>query len=50
MGGRARGDGDRSVRVVDTGRVRISVLSDTHSPRFWKGCPPAVAAALRAPT
>ena len=26
--------------------MRISVLSDTHSPRFWKGCPPAVAAAL----
>jgi putative phosphoesterase len=26
--------------------VRISVLSDTHSPRFWKGCPPAVTAAL----
>jgi putative phosphoesterase len=26
--------------------VRISVLSDTHSPRFWKGCPPVVAAVL----
>lgn len=26
--------------------MRIAVLSDTHSPRFWKGCPPAVAAAL----
>lgn len=28
------------------GRVRIAVLSDTHSPRYWKRCPPAVAAAL----
>ena len=26
--------------------MRIAVLSDTHSPRFWKGCPPAVAAHL----
>ena len=23
--------------------MRVVVLSDTHSPRFWKGCPPAVA-------
>jgi putative phosphoesterase len=23
--------------------VRVVVLSDTHAPRFWKGCPPAVA-------
>ena len=23
--------------------MRIVVLSDTHGPRFWKGCPPAVA-------
>jgi putative phosphoesterase len=23
--------------------VRIVVMSDTHSPRFWKRCPPAVA-------
>jgi uncharacterized protein len=23
--------------------MRIAVLSDTHSPRFWKSCPPAVA-------
>jgi putative phosphoesterase len=23
--------------------VRIAVLSDTHAPRFWKSCPPAVA-------
>ena len=22
--------------------MRVAVLSDTHSPRFWKGCPPAV--------
>jgi uncharacterized protein len=28
------------------GQVRVAVLSDTHSPRFWKGCPPAVARAL----
>ena len=26
--------------------MRIAVLSDTHSPRHWKGCPPAVAAVL----
>jgi putative phosphoesterase len=26
--------------------MRIAVLSDTHSPRYWKGCPPAVAQAL----
>jgi uncharacterized protein len=26
--------------------MRIVVLSDTHSPRFWKGCPPAVAQQL----
>jgi uncharacterized protein len=26
--------------------MRVAVLSDTHSPRFWKGCPPAVAARL----
>ena len=23
--------------------MRVAVLSDTHSPRRWKGCPPAVA-------
>ena len=28
------------------GQVRVAVLSDTHAPRFWKGCPPAVAAQL----
>jgi putative phosphoesterase len=27
--------------------VRIVVLSDTHAPRFWKGCPPRVADHLR---
>lgn len=26
--------------------MRIAVLADTHAPRFWKGCPPAVAAHL----
>lgn len=26
--------------------MRVAVISDTHSPRFWKGCPPAVAAHL----
>jgi uncharacterized protein len=30
----------------DTQEVRVAVLSDTHSPRFWKACPPAVAANL----
>lgn len=27
--------------------VRLAVLSDTHAPRRWKTCPPAVAACLR---
>jgi putative phosphoesterase len=27
--------------------VRVVVLSDTHAPRRWKTCPPAVAARLR---
>jgi putative phosphoesterase len=31
----------------DDGVVRIVVLSDTHAPRFWKSCPPAVASHLR---
>ena len=26
--------------------MRVAILSDTHSPRFWKGCPPAVATHL----
>jgi uncharacterized protein len=26
--------------------MRIAVLSDTHAPRFWKRCPPAVARRL----
>ncbi|MFL6238040.1 MAG: metallophosphoesterase family protein [Actinomycetes bacterium] len=26
--------------------MRVAVLSDTHSPRRWKGCPPAVAKRL----
>ena len=26
--------------------MRVTVLSDTHSPRFWKRCPPLVAAHL----
>jgi putative phosphoesterase len=26
--------------------VRVAVLSDTHAPRRWKSCPPAVAARL----
>lgn len=28
------------------GAMRVVVLADTHSPRFWKGCPPAVAGHL----
>ncbi len=27
--------------------MRIAVLSDTHAPRYWKGCPPRVADRLR---
>ena len=27
--------------------MRVVVLSDTHAPRFWKGCPAAVAEQLR---
>jgi uncharacterized protein len=26
--------------------MRVAVLSDTHAPRFWKGCPPDVARRL----
>lgn len=29
-------------------RMRVAVLSDTHAPRRWKACPPAVAERLRA--
>jgi uncharacterized protein len=29
--------------TVNDESVRIVVLSDTHAPRFWKRCPPAVA-------
>jgi putative phosphoesterase len=29
------------------GCVQVVVLSDTHAPRRWKSCPPAVAARLR---
>jgi uncharacterized protein len=28
--------------------LRVVVLSDTHAPRFWKSCPPAIASWLRA--
>jgi putative phosphoesterase len=28
-------------------RMRIVALADTHAPRRWRGCPPAVAAYLR---
>src|SRR3954451_17886738 len=31
---------------IHTGRVRVAVLSDTHSPRHWKRCPEAVARVL----
>ena len=27
--------------------MRVVVLADTHAPRRWKACPPAVAACLR---
>jgi putative phosphoesterase len=26
--------------------MKVAVLSDTHAPRYWKGCPPAVARRL----
>lgn len=26
--------------------MKVAVLSDTHAPRYWKSCPPAVAAVL----
>lgn len=28
--------------------MRVAVVSDTHAPRFWKSCPPAVAGRLAA--
>jgi len=30
------------------GDVKVAVLADTHAPRRWKSCPPAVAVHLRA--
>ena len=35
---------EKSGKMVD---MRVVVLSDTHAPRRWKACPPAVAARLR---
>ncbi len=32
--------------IRHSGPMRVAVLSDTHSPRRWKRCPPTVAAAL----
>src|SRR5688572_13458834 len=37
----------RSPDLATVGTVRVVVLSDTHAPRFWKRCPPAVAEHLR---
>jgi len=34
-------------RARQDGCVQVVVLSDTHAPRRWKSCPPAVAARLR---
>lgn len=31
---------------VDTTITRVGVISDTHAPKFWKSCPPAVADVL----
>jgi len=33
-------------RCVTLVVVKVAVLSDTHAPRFWKGCPRGVAAVL----
>lgn len=38
---------DHETRRVELRRVRVVVLSDTHAPRRWRTCPPAVAATLR---
>ena len=35
------------MKAARTGGVRVVVLSDTHAPRRWKACPPAVASYLR---
>jgi putative phosphoesterase len=37
----------RRILPRETDRMRVAVLSDTHAPRYWKRCPPAVADALR---
>ncbi|EFQ83394.1 phosphodiesterase family protein [Aeromicrobium marinum DSM 15272] len=34
--------------MSDADVLRVAVLADTHAPRFWKGCPPAVAEHLDA--
>src|SRR5215210_6000528 len=45
--GRKRGPNSAPTRRSrQDGEVRVAVLSDTHAPRRWKSCPPAVAAAL----
>lgn len=41
------GEGHRVPGVPHTKGVYVVVLSDTHAPRRWKSCPPAVAEHLR---
>jgi putative phosphoesterase len=42
-----RGAGRRADSAGQDGRVRVIVLADTHAPRRWRSCPPAVAEQLR---
>src|SRR5579863_1597903 len=37
----------REALMGEDSAVRVVVLSDTHAPRRWRACPPAVAAHLR---
>src|ERR1700728_1241550 len=39
--------GSAGGRTGEDGEMRVVVMSDTHAPRRWKSCPPAVAAHLR---
>ena len=43
----ARTGGRRGRPSGQDGPVKVIVLSDTHAPRRWRSCPPAVAGRLR---
>ena len=46
-GARVAGQHPGEDRTGQDGAVKVIVLSDTHAPRRWRSCPPAVAEQLR---